>query len=135
VADTSPQPVELDELVARQQQIAANRRGPDITERPTFVQWAGFWLLWAVLGLIALLLAGLLIYLAVATPDLTAFGSPATPDSVALHARTSEVVFQRVTTLLDQVVIKTLVPVLTLLLGYVFGARAGQPTAPDQGTR
>lgn len=132
------QPVERRELgqlkAQLQRELAAGRQGPDIREPPTYVVWAGVRLLWAVLGLIALLLAGLLAYLALATPGVIAFGSPVTPDSFALYQRGSDLVFQRVTTLLDQVVIKVLLPVLTLLLGYVFGARAGRPAPPGNGS-
>ncbi len=125
---------ELSELTDDlRQEAAPDHRGPDIRERPTFVQWAGYRLLWAILGLIALLFVGLLGYLAITLPSLSAFGSPVTAESLALHQRASDVAFQRVTTLLDQVVIKTLVPLLTLLLGYVFGARAGQALSSDEG--
>jgi hypothetical protein len=132
------QPIEqqrLGELAAELQKGSVpDRREPDIREKPTFVQWAGVRLLGAVLGLIALLVIVLLVYLAVATPSITAFGSPVTADSFALYQKTSDVVFQRVTSLVDQIVIKTLVPILTLLLGYVFGARAGR-LPPEEGNR
>lgn len=133
-----PEPVErreLREVVAEfQKELAAGRRAPDLREKPTFVQWAGFRLVWAILGLIALLALGLLVYLAVAMPSIDAFGDPVTAESLAFYQKASDLVFERVTTLLDQVVIKTLVPVLTLLLGYVFGTRAGQAPPPDEGS-
>jgi len=87
------QPIEqqrLGELAAELQKGSVpDRREPDIREKPTFVQWAGVRLLGAVLGLIALLVIVLLVYLAVATPSITAFGSPVTADSFALYQKTS----------------------------------------------
>jgi len=80
----------LGELAAELQKGSVpDRREPDIREKPTFVQWAGVRLLWAVLRLIALLVIVLLVYLAVATPSVTAFGSPVTADSFALYQKTS----------------------------------------------
>ena len=85
----------------------------------------------AVLVLMALLIADLLVYLLLATPQVRDFGSPATEASLSLYQKASDVVFQRVTSLVDQVVIKILVPLLTLLLGYVFGSRSGQDSQRD----
>jgi hypothetical protein len=126
----------LSDIAAEQEKaVAGGRRGADIQVRepPTYAQWAGFRLLWAVLILIAALLLALLAYLAVVAPRVTDFGVPVTTDSLALYQRASDQVFQRVTDLVDQVVIKTLLPVLTLLLGYVFGARVGQSSPPREG--
>jgi hypothetical protein len=117
---------DLAELVAGTKESAPDRRGPDIPERPTFVQWAGLRLVWTVFGSIACVLLSLVIYLTFATPDIHAFGAPVTADSQALQQKAAEAVFQRVTGLVDQIVIRVFLPVLTLLLGYVFGATSHQ---------
>ena len=48
------------------------------------------------------------------------------------NLKAADLVFQRVTTMLDMVVFKFLVPLLTLLLGYVFGTRAGHGPGPSE---
>jgi hypothetical protein len=130
---TVDRPHELGELADQlQKDLVSDRRAPDIRVRPkSYLEWVGVWLTWAVLGLIALFLVGLLIYLGVAMPTIADFGSPATEASLVPYQKASDLVFQRATTLLDQVVIKILVPLLTLLLGYVFGSRAAQGVASE----
>ncbi len=63
---------------------------------------------------------------------MTAFGNPVTAESLGLYQKATDLVFQRVASLIDQVVIKTLLPVLTLLLGYIFGARSGKLDSSDE---
>lgn len=137
VPEREAEQLSLDELAAQLEKSAiAGRRRPDIRVPPprSYIEWAGVWQSWVVLGLITIFLAGLLVYLVLATPGLGEFGSPVTADSLAQWQKASDVVHQRVTGLVDLVVFKILLPLLTLLLGYVFGSRAGQgPPSGSEG--
>jgi hypothetical protein len=93
---------------------------------PTFAVRAGFWLLCGMLALVGLLVVGVGAYLAVVLPSPESFGTPPTAESLARWDQASTAVFGRVTGLMDQMVGKVLLPVVTLLLGYVFGTRADQ---------
>lgn len=128
------EPASVGELArALSEERAPGRKGADIREKLPPVLGAGFRMAGAVLGLIAFFSAAGVGYWMLATPAIAEFGSPVTAESLALWQKASDLVFQRITTLFDQVVIKVLLPVLTLLLGYVFGARAGQPPPPENG--
>src|SRR5688572_27407599 len=70
----------LDEIAAG---LASDRRA--IREPPTWVQWAGSWLIGAVLFLMTLLLGGLLVFLWVASPNVTDFGTPVTEEALARY--------------------------------------------------
>ncbi|MDP2935031.1 MAG: hypothetical protein Q8O86_00915 [Dehalococcoidia bacterium] len=90
------------------------------------ITWEGFKLLWAVLGAIIALSLAIVLFWTLGAPRASDFGSPITADSLALYQKASESFSQHLTSLFEQVVVKVLLPVLTLLLGYVFGSRAGQ---------
>ena len=93
---------------------------------PVFVVRAGFWLLCTILGLIGVLLVGVLGFVVFGTPSIESFGNPPSAESLARWKDVSETVFGRATGFADLAILKILLPVATLLLGYVFGTRADQ---------
>ena len=92
-----------------------------VREPVSEAQLLGFWLAVSVLLLITFFVIGAVLYLMFAMPKITDFGVPTTDASMILWQKASTDTFQRVTSLIDQIVIRMLLPVLTLLLGYVFG--------------
>lgn len=102
-------------------------------DRPTFLEWAGLQLVFVVLGLITALVGGLLLYWMLATPPIAAFGNPVTKESLELYQKASDLVFQRVTSVLDLVLFKSLLPVLTAVLGYTFARALHRPPPEGEG--
>jgi hypothetical protein len=77
----------------------------------------------------AAFVGGVIVYWMVATPSIASFGNPVTDASLALHQKASDLVFQQVTSLLDLVVFKALLPVLTAVLGYTFARVLQRPSS------
>lgn len=133
MAEQRAKPEKVADLAQRlERALEAGSRAPDMRPQPkSYVEWAGVWLCLAVLALLGLVVVGLLLYPMLAAPSLESFGTPATAESLGLWREASDVSFQRATSLLDQVAIKMLLPLLTLLLGYVFGATVGHRAAAE----
>lgn len=102
------------------------------------IQRAGVYLTWGVLGLITLFLLVMLVYLWTREPAVGALarGASATgtapPDTVAfrLHA-TDQAAFREFwLKIVQMVLLNVLLPVLTALLGYIFGTQS-RPASPS----
>lgn len=102
-------------------------------DRPTFLEWAGLQLILVVLGLITAMVGGLLLYWMLATPPIAAFGNPITKESLELYQKASDLVFQRATSLLDLLLFKALLPILTAVLGYTFARALHRPPPEGEG--
>lgn len=105
----------------------------NVREPVSEAQLLGFWLAVAIFVLIAAVVAGAVVYLALAMPKLADFGTPATEASLALWQTSSTDIFNRATTLVEQIVVKILLPVFTLLLGYIFGTTIRRSSPPSNG--
>jgi len=90
-------------LIDRLERVARTRGEPDLRAKGTYVQRAGFWLACMVFGLIVVVTFCLLGYWLSANAEL-----------------------QHVERLFDIIVLKALVPIFTLILGYIFGSREGR---------
>lgn len=95
-----------------------------VTEKGTFLQKSGVYLFYSVLILTALILLGLFLYLLCITPSFIV--SPAT----AIDANTSQVLIQERQTVfgnftagVEKTIIAFCFPLLTGILGYLFGTR------------
>ena len=84
--------------------------------------WAGIILCYVTIGLIGLESLIMIIYFFAATYSLKSLGEPLTQDSIRAYKEARAAVVDDVVKISDQILGK-LLPVLTLLLGYVFGAR------------
>ena len=94
------------EFIARLEKAAATEGQPDVKEKGTYIQRAGFSLACMVFGLIVIVTLSLLGYWLFTNSE-----------------------GQQVESLFDMIVLKALVPIFTLILGYIFGSREGQPEA------
>ncbi len=97
-----------------------------LSVKPTFVQKAGFYLAIGVGGLITVFTIGLLFFLAAHYPAMPVKGPDNLNDlsdaeAVQRYKDLSEVAIKSTQTLFQTVVTQALLPVLTLILGYLFG--------------
>lgn len=86
--------------------------------------WAGIVLAGVVLALIAIFSLILTIYWFRTAPSLESFGTPVKQESLQLYKEASNIAFESVYKILDLIVLTVLLPVLTLILGYLFGTRS-----------
>ena len=82
---------------------------------------AGVILCYAVVALLAVILVGIMIYFFASMRGLKL--SELTTESLQVYKDARSVVMEEVVKISDQLVAKTLLPILTLLLGYIFGSR------------
>ena len=99
---------DMREFITRLEKAAETEGKPDVKEKGTYIQRAGFSLACMVFGLIVIVTLSLLGYWLVANPE-----------------------GQQVERLFDMIVLKALVPIFTLILGYIFGSREGRPETSE----
>jgi hypothetical protein len=97
----------------------------------TFLQRTGLLLaafVGALGGIVILALVGRWVAVAPVAPTIPAGADPATVKAILENYRTlQQISVEPVTTLLDSIVVKVLLPVFTSILGYIFGSRANSP--------
>jgi hypothetical protein len=126
VADQPEQKVELEELVSE-------RVPGSIEERGTYLQRVGVKLFFWVLMLTVGILVGLFIYLIASTPyipDLsyTAVQDTARAETVHLLIEQRKMAFDRFIGGVDRLVLQFCLPLMTGILGYLFGTREPRRT-------
>ena len=82
---------------------------------------AGVILCYIVIALLAVILVGIMIYFFASMRHLKL--SELTTESLQVYKDARSVVIEEVVKISDQLVAKILLPILTLLLGYIFGSR------------
>lgn len=106
----------------------AKRTAPEgsVHQKGTFLQRSGVNLFYAVLALTGLVLLALFLYLLIKVPQFSI--SPST----ALDANTAQVLLQERQTVftnflsgVEKIIIAFCLPILTAILGYLFGTREG----------
>jgi len=110
------------------EQLADKALPPEgLLEKGSFLQNTGRNLFYAVLIFTALVIIGLFAYLIIATPS---YGlTPSTPlntETSAALIQERQVVFSNFITGIEKIVIAFCLPILTAILGYLFGTRDGR---------
>jgi hypothetical protein len=91
-------------------------------------EFAGVRFFWAILGLAAITVVGLLLYVILRTPSIPALTADATPDSAYLAAviRERANVVDNAVKLGQLLLVGICLPLLTAILGYLFGTSRRQ---------
>jgi len=113
-ADKSPERVEIGDI------IDPNSSARELMPEKEI---AGLVLAGVVLGLITVFTLTVIIYWFRTAPSLNSFGVPVTEESLKLYKEASQVIFDRISKMLDIIIVTVLLPILTLILGYIFGSR------------
>jgi hypothetical protein len=118
---SAPVRVELEDL-------ASEELGPkgSIKERGTFLQRAGVSLFYWVFGATILVLLTLTVYTIVRTPTLPPVSTGTAADTIAYRLISAErqVIFDNYMEAVQAVIVAVLLPLLTAILGYLFGTAA-----------
>ena len=111
-----------------------------IHEKGTFLQRAGVKLFYRVLSLTALVILALFIYLLMETPSFPkteTLSASAPTDSLTFDRIVSQrkAVFENFIDAIDKIVVGILLPLLTAILGYLFGTRETENDQEDKESR
>jgi hypothetical protein len=99
-------------------------------EETKYVTRAGVWIAWGVIAVIVVFTLAILSHWMWTALPITVFGNPVTAESLALYQKARDAAFQQVTSLIDMLVLKAFIPILTLILGYIFGTQVDQGPKP-----
>lgn len=113
--------VRLEDLV----QQSPITTGGVVEHRGSFLQRAGKTLFYVVLAATCAALAALFVYLFTNSPSTAAFQAAASADTLRfrLIAEQQGAVFQHFVTGVEKVIVAIFLPILTAILGYLFGTR------------